>query len=79
MDNQTVLISDLQFVMSGECKTFAFNLNDGTPVFYGDTVQFFNAGDVFPTSGLLQNVNGPVLICFRTVLNKWRCVDIKGA
>jgi hypothetical protein len=55
-----------------------FILNDGTPVFGGDTVKFYTDGSPFPTSGLVQNINGLQLACFSPLLNKWRYWDIKN-
>jgi hypothetical protein len=75
----TVKVSELQFVYANKNsfnKKELFKLKDGTPIFEGDTVQFFQEGAVFATSGNVENAHGLKIACFSTLLNKWRYWNI---
>lgn len=74
-------ISQLGFVMSpqeigNKFKDPIFLLSDGTPIYPGDTVEFFINDQIFTTSGIVENINGLRVAVFNQLLNKWQYFEI---
>ena len=82
MENRgSINISKIGFVMSNQSLRNKFinpifTLSDGTPVYSGDTVEFFEDNNIFPTNGTVQNINGLQLACFNQISNRWRYLEI---
>ncbi len=49
----------------------------GEEIKAGDRVQFYLAGNIFPSNGTVSNLNKLQVDCFNNVLNKWDYYEVR--
>lgn len=71
-----LLISRAQSNREWLTEPLFFDRN-GSPVFKGDEVKFFDTESIFPSTGFVDNLKGLRISTFDNLFNKWNYYEIE--